>query len=385
VVEDGRSRRLCRYDVRHIFGGAVTRLCRSDLEATLEFLREAAAVSGPDPFPSELLDRLRDLSRSDMVGYEECDQATRAGWSPVHQECARGREIRASQPAELPDSFWPLEHQYPLGVYMRRTGGVCARKLSDFVTRRQWHHLGVYTEYFRFFGVEDKLMVGLPAPPGHRKVVGLDRCGDGDFGERERLLLNLLRPHLSALDAAARERRLAAALLLGREAAAIVVLRLPNKIEFATPTAERLLARYFQAAPDHDLPESVRAWLHNDSLRLNGYALPPATSPPLRIERGVRRLTIRRAGNTLLLDEEIATLTRREREIVDQLAQGRSNAEIAALLTIAPTTVRKHLENIYAKLGVNTRTAAVTAIHPTIERPHTPTNRTPRITTRPST
>jgi DNA-binding CsgD family transcriptional regulator len=337
------------------------------LEATLGFLGEAAAVTGPDPFPSELLDRLRDLVRSDMVGYEECDQATRGGWSPVHQECARGREIRASQPAELVDCFWPLEHQYPLGVYMRRTGGLSARKLSDFVTRRQWHHLGVYTEYFRFFGVEDKLMVGLPAPPGHRKVVGLDRCGDGDFGERERLLLDLLQPHLSALDAAARERRLAAALLLGREAAGLVVLRLPNRIEFATPTAERLLARYFQAAPDDELPESVRAWLRHDSRRLNGDGLPPPSPAPLRVERGNRRLTIRRAGHTLLLDEDVATLTRREREIVEQLAAGCTNAEIAERLTIAPTTVRKHLENIYAKLGVTTRTAAIAATRPEIE------------------
>jgi ATP/maltotriose-dependent transcriptional regulator MalT len=85
---------------------------------------------------------------------------------------------------------------------------------------------------------------------------------------------------------------------------------------------------------------------------------------------GVRRLTVRRAGHALLLDEEIATLTRREREIVDQLAAGCSNNEIADRLTIAPTTVRKHLENIYAKLGVTTRTAAVAVTRAELERPH---------------
>jgi DNA-binding CsgD family transcriptional regulator len=76
-------------------------------------------------------------------------------------------------------------------------------------------------------------------------------------------------------------------------------------------------------------------------------------NPTLRIQRGDPRLTIRRAGRTLLLDEEIATLTRGEREIVDELAEGRSNAEIAKRLNIAPTTVRKHLESIYAKLDVS--------------------------------
>jgi hypothetical protein len=73
------------------------------------------------------------------------------------------------------------------------------------VTRRQWHRLEVYVEHFRFFGVEDKMQVGLPAPPGYRRVVGLDRSGERDFGERERLLLDLLQPHLLLILVAARQ------------------------------------------------------------------------------------------------------------------------------------------------------------------------------------
>jgi DNA-binding CsgD family transcriptional regulator len=365
--DDAASRPLCRYDVRHIFRGAVTTLSRSDLEARLGFLREAAAVTGPDPFRSELLDRLRQLVRCDFVAYQANEDAAR-GRPVAHEECARSREIDASQPAELEQNFWRLE-DHPLCAYVRRTGDLTAHKISDFVTRRHWHRLEAYVEYFRFFGVEDKMLVGLPAPPGYRKVVGLDRCGDRDFGERERLLLNLLRPHLSALDTAARERRLAAALLLDREGAGLVVLRSFDKAEFATPAAERLLARYFECTSDGDLPAPVRTWLHCDSERLNGNGLPPPATAPLRVERGDRRLTIRRAGHTLLLDEELAALTRREREVVDQLAAGCSNAEIADRLTIAPTTVRKHLENIYAKLEVTTRTAAVAATRAEIGRP----------------
>ena len=52
-------------------------------------------------------------------------------------------------------------------------------------------------------------------------------------------------------------------------------------------------------------------------------------------------------------------LTRREAEVVDLVAQGLTNGEIAVRLFIAPTTVRKHLENVFEKLGVHTRTAAV--------------------------
>jgi DNA-binding CsgD family transcriptional regulator len=56
-------------------------------------------------------------------------------------------------------------------------------------------------------------------------------------------------------------------------------------------------------------------------------------------------------------------LTRREREIMALVAEGLTNAEIAALLWISAGTVRRHLENVYAKLEVHTRTAAVRAAY----------------------
>jgi DNA-binding CsgD family transcriptional regulator len=52
-------------------------------------------------------------------------------------------------------------------------------------------------------------------------------------------------------------------------------------------------------------------------------------------------------------------LTRRETEVLGLVAEGLTNGEIATRLFLAPTTVRTHLENIFAKLDVHTRTAAV--------------------------
>jgi len=54
-------------------------------------------------------------------------------------------------------------------------------------------------------------------------------------------------------------------------------------------------------------------------------------------------------------------LSAREREVLDHVAEGRTNDEIAYALQISAQTVRKHLENVFDKLGVHTRTAAVAA------------------------
>jgi DNA-binding CsgD family transcriptional regulator len=72
-------------------------------------------------------------------------------------------------------------------------------------------------------------------------------------------------------------------------------------------------------------------------------------------------LTGARSLDSLRLEERQTEvlLTAREREVLAWVARGKTNAEIARLLWLAPSTVRKHLENVYAKLGVNTRTAAV--------------------------
>ena len=52
-------------------------------------------------------------------------------------------------------------------------------------------------------------------------------------------------------------------------------------------------------------------------------------------------------------------LTGRESEVLDYLAEGRSNKDIAYQLGISARTVQKHLQRIYAKLAVKNRMAAV--------------------------
>ena len=52
-------------------------------------------------------------------------------------------------------------------------------------------------------------------------------------------------------------------------------------------------------------------------------------------------------------------LKRRQAEVMQWVAAGKTDKEVAALMGLSPRTVHKHLQNIYAKLDVETRTAAV--------------------------
>jgi len=335
----------------------VATLLAADLQATLDFVREAEAVTGSDPFPTELLDVLRGLVPSDTVGYNEQDRVRER--ELYYEGCTRARELDATVPLEVERVFWLLKHQSPIVIHHERTGDFGPIKLSDFLTLRELHRLEIHRDFFLPVGIEHRLVVGLSGPRTHTKCFLFDRGrGRGDYDERDRLVLELIQPHLVACYAAARDRRLATALSHGDDAsAALVVLAPSGRIDFADRLAEELMHRYFEPDGPGRVPEQVEAWLNHRSRRFCRGALPPPDAP-LTVERNGSRLVVRRIGHVLLLREEDNRLTSREREIIELLAEGMSNGEIAVALTIAPTTVRKHLENIYTKLGVHTRTAA---------------------------
>jgi DNA-binding CsgD family transcriptional regulator len=81
-----------------------------------------------------------------------------------------------------------------------------------------------------------------------------------------------------------------------------------------------------------------------------------------------------RVDREIVSDEDLP-LTRREREILVYLRRGHTNREIGEILFISPLTVRRHLERIYEKLGVHSRTAAAARafrLAPSVARPAGP-------------
>lgn len=62
------------------------------------------------------------------------------------------------------------------------------------------------------------------------------------------------------------------------------------------------------------------------------------------------------------MNSTLTSLTKREREVLSLLANGEATNELARMLEVRPRTVQKHLQRIYAKLGVKGRTAAALMI-----------------------
>jgi DNA-binding CsgD family transcriptional regulator len=327
----------------------VTRLSNSDLQAVLEFLGEASSLDGPDPFPRPLLASLRRLVPCDTVAYCELDRLRKIClWAELFPDEVDGPE----EP-----SYWDVREQHPVCHRREVMGDFQALKLSDFLTMSELRRTEIYWDWFHPWGTEYEMTVGLDAPLSHTKVFLFDRAKGRDFTERDRGVLDFLRPHLANLYEAAQVRRRAsqALALLEETGAGLVLLDRAGRIEHATPEALRLLGAYFRDYRT-GLPEEIAGWLLEQR---------HAPSPePFRVEGEEMGLLVHMVGDALFLEEERVAplLTDREREILELVAAGNTNAEIAEAIWIAPGTVRKHLENVYEKLGVHSRAAAVAMV-----------------------
>ncbi|MBA2360299.1 MAG: hypothetical protein H0V79_05040 [Actinobacteria bacterium] len=256
---------------------------------------------------------------------------------------------------ELDDDVWELMCEHPVCRRWREEVRFGALRLSDVVGVRELRASRFYDEALRPWGIEHELKTRLLSPPWHARTFAFNRKPGRDFTDRDRLVLDLLTPHLERMWEAAHTRRLLNGALeelerIDEGAPHGVVLLSPELgIEFASAPARRMLAECFPATSGGRLPAAILGWLESG-----------ASQPLLHAHRD-RQLRVERSESTLLFSEEQpeVLLTRREQEVLSWLARGKTNAEIAELLWLAPSTVRKHLENVYAKLGVSTRTAAV--------------------------
>lgn len=154
----------------------------------------------------------------------------------------------------------------------------------------------------------------------------------------------------------------------GIEAARVIVSEKPLPIIISTGVTDELTIEAARQVP-------VQAFLtkpfRKEQLRASIAIALTQWEHQLEAERKLQSLLESGSSASLLnvprISEEAARqfgLTRREYEVLCRIAEGKSNAEIGETIGAATRTVDKHVEHIFDKLAVKTRTAAVArALH----------------------
>jgi DNA-binding CsgD family transcriptional regulator len=148
----------------------------------------------------------------------------------------------------------------------------------------------------------------------------------------------------------------------GAEEKGILLQGGTRRIELASETARRIPSNDLEM-PVARLPERIADW--HASARETLVITSDGSTLVITSDGSTLVVEATGAGSALLLSERSSCegmLTARERDVMRCVEDGLSNAEIARELWIQPTTVRKHLENIFAKLGVRSRTAALSKL-----------------------
>jgi len=152
----------------------------------------------------------------------------------------------------------------------------------------------------------------------------------------------------------------------------LLAVNLQGTIMWATPQAQKLLSANLASSANDELvlPEPMLQWLEQAQTGKSGSKTPAMASFPdneqLRLQYmgklGPNEFLLRLAKESSTnqpaeFSSELG-LTTREGEVLSWLSKGKTNRDIAQILGLSPRTVDKHLEQIYAKLGVENRTAA---------------------------
>jgi DNA-binding CsgD family transcriptional regulator len=249
------------------------------------------------------------------------------------------------QPWALMESWEPLKHEDRIAVFAFMHPG----KTGNFdVEGPIFDGADAAREHSRQFGIAHVLCTsGIQKTAGLYAVLSLYRADPANpFTEAERQAIEIVIPHVFAAARQARVAQLRAATHVsdvhGQSAA---IVNDDGLVLEADPGLVDLLRVEWPAwTGPHLPPELVAAMRATPSTRIVRERI------VVRADAGdgVRLLHVRRA---VLADR----LTPREREIAGAFSLGETYREIGTRLGIAPNTVRRHLGNIYGKLGISSK------------------------------
>jgi DNA-binding CsgD family transcriptional regulator len=280
-------------------------------------------------------------------------------------------------PQERVELLGELVHEHPYYLNAVLTPEVNTFRTSDYLSLTKFHRTELFNEFYRLFGGDTQMTSAMRISPTCLVTCSIHRPKK-DFSDREVEMLKLFTPHLraafrnaQAVERIERERKYLAAVV----ERGIAVISADGDAVFINDIAKRLLNNYFGGFVADKLPDVLERYIEAEAAKLDGgdYYAP---ARPYRVKKEFSELIIRLAFDnaarelTLIFEEKAERsqgdfqclgLTPRECEVLFWIGQGKTDGEIALICSISHRTVQKHAENIYIKLGVETRTAAVMA------------------------
>jgi DNA-binding CsgD family transcriptional regulator len=244
--------------------------------------------------------------------------------------------------------------------------------ISDFTSFRSFEGTPLYRDGMSLAGLKDAVLLPMPRASATATAYAVAsphwRCP-----ELDREMLGIAQRQLHHAERTVGERETARSIVRGLEQAAeghgesVILIGGDDEIVFVSAAAHRWLRSISAPHSSQRLSDGLAAWLGHR--RAHGFT-PPARH---RVDgRDGPLMVTHLASGTDSLDVLIIApspepqgnvrdslpLTARERAVLARVAEGDTDAQIAAHLEISVKTVGKHLERIYRKLGVHGRTAA---------------------------
>ena len=337
-----------------------------DLRALLGLIEIVNSARDPQAFRVSVLPALRELVPCAYAAYNEIDHTGGGAYALIEpdemQFAGDGETILAE-----------LAAQNPLIAHHARTRDGRAVQIADFLTEDEWKATDFYKQLFEPNGIVHQIAISLPSQP--TLTIGIVLNDERKFAPRDRDLLDLARPHLVGAYRNAQLHAIAAAQLRALErgldgaGAGVAVLGRDGVVH----AAGELVQDALHIGPR--LSGVLGRWVDERRAAPHGADGAPLVLPGANGDGSVvirfLRGTTRRDPDLLLVERRhdpleagalrALGLTARQADILRLVALGRPSAAIAAELAISTGTVRKHLENIYRRLGVTTRGGAAAA------------------------
>ena len=260
-------------------------------------------------------------------------------------------------------------HEHPL---VDATGAPIGRGAMRFcdVVGSCITETALYREFYEPFGVRYQMVISLPSPSDVTVGYALNRsAAEGEFTDRDVEVLNSLQGHLAMHHRMVlqQERSRAIAVEADRDRWAVVTVRSDGMIEATSSPEHSSWLRPGERVPEEVvalLPMGNRSDDHSathdvliDSVVWRCVVHPVVCGPTV--------LAVRRLGPSGMDAAPLRArgLTARQAETAVALAEtGGTNAQLSRVLDVAEGTVKKHLENVFRVLEVDSRTAAVIAL-----------------------